>query len=392
MGAPGYFEAVTVTEWILLALALLVVLGLVGFFAMRSSTGWGAASGGRTGPARPPREHFGDGETVEKPRPRAAVIVNPTKFDDVDAVRAQVRRGCEAAGWAEPLWLETTQDDPGAGQTRQALEAGVDVICPLGGDGTVRTVGDALKGSATPMGLLPGGTGNLLARNLDLPVESIDKCLQIALTGRNKRIDVGSMTVPGEEPYTFLVMAGMGFDADIMAGTDEDLKARMGWPAYVVSGAQHLVGPRFKARVSTDDETFTRRTRSVIIGNVGKLQGGMTLMPDAVVDDGLLDALVLSPRGVVGWAAVAARLASGRRKGHELVTHHATSHLSVTADQPVQLQIDGDPIDKATEVSFDVEHLALVVRVPAVTTGGSSVLMERVEAARAAVRERRTPR
>lgn len=377
----------SLTEWILLALALVVVLGLIGFYTMRTAAGWGASSAKGAGPARPHRDQFGEAPAPKR-QPRAAVIVNPTKFDDVEAVHRQVAAGCRAAGWQDPLWLETTLEDPGAGQTRQALAEDVDLVCALGGDGTVRTVADGLKGTATPMGLLPAGTGNLLARNLDVPYDSLDKSLQVALTGRNKRIDVGSMTVPGEEPYTFLVMAGMGFDADVMANTDEQLKSRVGWVAYVVSGAQHLVGPRFKAQVSTDDETFSRRTRSIIVGNVGKLQGGMKLMPDAVVDDGHLDALVLSPRGVVGWAGVLVSLLSGHRRGHDTVTHHTTAHLTVKADRPVQLQIDGDPLEKATEVSFDVEHRVLSVRVAA-TSAGATALSERVEAARAAVRERR---
>ncbi|EBM0725712.1 diacylglycerol kinase family lipid kinase, partial [Salmonella enterica subsp. enterica serovar Senftenberg] len=156
------------------------------------------------------------------------------------------------------LFLETTQKDVGQGQTKQALEQDVDLVCPLGGDGTVRAVAEALVGSDTPMGLLPGGTGNLLARNLDLPVDDLGDALRVALTGQNKRIDVGRLTIDEsgehERPaqHIFLVMAGLGFDAAIMADAPEGLKAKVGPAAYVVSGAKNLRGPQFKVRVKFD--------------------------------------------------------------------------------------------------------------------------------------------
>ena len=328
-----------------------------------------------------------------EPLPRAAVIVNPTKFDHVAKVRDEVRALCQETGWDEPLWLETTEDDPGSGQTKEALDAGVDVICPLGGDGTVRTVGSemARARSEVPIGLLPGGTGNLLARNLELPVDSLSDALRIALGDEERVIDVGVLTVDpapsdgegevddqpvdadalppedtGPEEMHFLVMAGMGFDADIMADAPEGLKSKVGWAAYVVSGAKHLWGSQFKAQVTTDTETFSRRTRSVIIGNCGKIQG-LALMPEAQVDDGKLDALMLSPDGGIGWGAVVLRLVTAKRKGHHRVTHHTTRNITVNASRAVQVQLDGDTIGERTSLSAHVLPAALRVRVASAT-------------------------
>lgn len=342
---------------------------------------------------------------------RAAVIVNPTKFEDVDSVRRQVEEVCRRLGWQEPLWLETTEDDPGAGQTRAALEAGVDVVCPLGGDGTVRTVGAEMVDSGVPVGLLPGGTGNLLARNLDLPVDSITDALEVALTGETMAIDTCRLelirpTTPQlaerleddsdparnvdfddavdargseevREQHRFLVMAGLGFDAEVMASAPEKLKARVGWMAYLVAGLRHLKGPQFTVDVRLDGgEAMHRRVRSVMVGNVGKLQGGMELLPDAIADDGTLDAVLLSPEGIVGWAATIAQLSTRRKIGHRRVDHLQAREVRVLSDKPVELEIDGDTLGSAIAMRIEIDPGSLLVRLP----GDSDAVLHRSSA------------
>jgi len=321
---------------------------------------------------RPRRDDFRP-EGLDKDAPplkRAGIIVNPTKFTDLDAVRARVTTTCLAQGWGEPIWLETTIADPGTGQARRAVEEGAAVVCPLGGDGTVRAVATALVGTETPLGPLPGGTGNLLARNLDLPFDSIEKALVVALTGQNVRIDVGRLSVDPSgqhavpDEHLFLVMAGVGLDAAIMAGAQERLKARVGSAAYVVSGFQNFLGPQFKVRMKVDGEgEFARRTRTVIVGNCGRLFGGLVLMPGARLDDGVLDSVVLSPRGVVGWSAVAGHVVTRQRRGHPLIDRHAGEEIHIELDRPQEVQLDGDTIGTARSMTARVDPLALVVRV-----------------------------
>jgi diacylglycerol kinase (ATP) len=360
--------------WIAIGAIVLVLLIAWLVVATSGDTAAQAVAGVRRfGRRRPPREHFrpeGSEKSPEAPKRVAAIIVNPTKFDNLAAVRAQIVKGCLAAGWDQPLWVETTAQDPGTGQARQAVKDGATLICPLGGDGTVRAVAVALVGTETPLGLLPGGTGNLLARTLNLPFDNLDDALKVALTGQNKRVDVGRLTVDasGEherpEEYIFLIMASIGFGAAIMADAPERLKKTVGPLAYTFSAAKNLRGPQFKVWMKFDDEPeLTRRTRTVVIGNCGKLTGGLVLMPQAQVDDGWLDAVILSPAGVVGWVAVAGRLISKRGKGHERVDHRRLKSVAMRTDRPEEVQIDGDIIGQARALSATVDPLALVVRV-----------------------------
>ena len=386
----------------LVLLVVLVVAGGAWWAVTRRPSGGGSGQKNRedrTGPG--PGSATGPEQNPTPPaRPRAAVVVNPTKFDRLDKVHAQVREICTSHGWDDPLWLETTVEDPGAGQTRQALAEGVDLVCALGGDGTVRTVGSVMVDTDVPMGLLSGGTGNLLARNLGLPVTSLTQGLTVALTGRDSRIDTVNLRLrrpvdgddesddappqvdlsetgappaePGGAPggavedHVFLVMAGLGFDAEVMANAPEHLKKRVGWAAYLVSGVQRLRGPQFKVEIRTDDgPPLSRRVRSIVVGNVGKLTGGVNLLPGAEADDGELDVVLLSPDGIVGWGAVVTRLVTRSSRGHQRVDYYTCETLAVSADRPIELQLDGDTLGLATALSVSVNPDSLIVRRPA---------------------------
>jgi diacylglycerol kinase (ATP) len=301
-------------------------------------------------------------------RRRMAVVVNPTKFSDVAAARRQVANTCTALGWAEPLWLETTAEDPGGSQTREALQAGVDLVCALGGDGTVRTVAENVVHTGVPLGLLPQGTGNLLARNLGLPLDDLDASLRVALTGVDKTVDVGRVAfdASGEDAdpveQVFLVMAGLGFDAAMMAGVTEALKARVGWLAYVFAGLTNLGGERARVWMSADSgPPVVRRVRTVIVGNCGRLTGGIVLIPDAEIDDGWLDVVALSPRGVVSWASMATRVLS--RREDRRVGRRRCREVLVRCDPPQQGQLDGDPVGMVRAIRARIDRGALVVRV-----------------------------
>lgn len=296
--------------------------------------------------------------------PQLAVIVNPTKFDDLGPVKQEVAGVCAAHGWPDARWLETTEDDPGTGQARRAIADGADLVCPLGGDGTVRAVGAALVGTGVPLGLLPGGTGNLLARNLKLPVNDLADALTVALTGVDTPIDVGRVSFDDDPEEVFLVMTGMGLDAEAV-DADEALKKKVGTLAYVVSGVQALVKPGFRVVLGHGGSQLRRqRAAMVVVGNCGELTGGLALLPEAVVDDGQLDAVVVAPRGVFGWAAVLVDVVTGHRRGHPRLVHRTDERFEVRTGRPVAAEIDGDVVGPRRRMTARVEPGALLVRLP----------------------------
>ena len=304
---------------------------------------------------------------------RIAVVVNPSKFDDVAQVRALVEGVCAEEGFAAPTWYETTEQDPGVGQAQQAVRDGAAIVCSLGGDGTVRAVVRGLLEerppddvAEVPLGLLPGGTGNLLARNLGLPLD-LAEAVRVALTGQTRRVDVGRVTFDDGEVDVFLVAAGVGLDAETMAAVDEGVKKRFGWVAYVLAGATTLFNPGFRVRVTADGRPErSRHARAVVVGNCGELTAGAQLMPDALVDDGLLDALVLAPRGVLGWAGALADLLSRHRLGHPSVKLTQARWVEVHLGRPVEGELDGDAVGAVHAMVCEVHAGALPVRAPAV--------------------------
>jgi diacylglycerol kinase (ATP) len=303
------------------------------------------------------------------------VVINPTKFDPAE-VREILEDAASAVGVEAPKLVETTEDDPGFGQTRKAVRDGAGLVCALGGDGTVRAVAQELVGTGVALGLLPGGTGNLLARNLGLPIDSMAAAAAAAFSGQDRTIDVGWLVVDPDESqragdlrtgadnvHCFAVMAGVGFDAQIMKDAPEGVKDKAGWAAYVASGGKHLTDDPFALDLVVDGHTVAAgRARTVVVGNCGELTGGMVLLPDAEVDDALLDVATVSPESLTEWVGVASRVLTDRGDGSSLQRDRGRD-LTVRVDPPQLCEVDGDVLTEADRLRFVVQPACLVVRV-----------------------------
>ena len=251
---------------------------------------------------------------------------------------------------------------------RDAVAAGVRRVLVAGGDGTVRTVAEELAGTSVALGIVPLGTGNLLARNLSLPINDPEECVRIALHGHQRvidTVDVRFVHEGGERTrHTFTVIGGAGYDAEIMGDTRDDLKDMAGWLAYSEAGLRHLAGDRHEVTVTLDGRLpRTFKARTVMVANCGMLTGGVELLPDAKLDDGLLDVMVLSPRHTLDWVRIMVKTVTRHGKAIPVLHTEQASRVQVRFAQPMASQLDGDATGDITGLDARVQPDSLAVMI-----------------------------
>lgn len=321
--------------------------------------------------------HDGDDDAEDRD-PVVAAVFNPSKFSDPERAKREIAEAVGRSGGGEVLFYETTEEDPGKGQTVRAVHDGADIVLAVGGDGTVRMVASGLADSGKTMGIVPMGTGNLLARNLSIPLDDIPAAVRIALDPRGaQRIDVGWLRqgdsleeIEIAEKQIFLVMAGFGADAEVIGATNAKMKKRIGWIAYVIAGFTKVVGRSHDVRITLPGEIVHQvRARTVLVGNVGKLPGGIVLMPDATIDNGRLEVLAMGWRNAAGLSQIGAQLIapSLRRSGLlklSSMERFLVRRVRLEASRPQPVQLDGDTSPAASVVVAEVDPGALIVRAP----------------------------
>lgn len=287
-------------------------------------------------------------------------------------------------------WHETSVEDPGRAAAQAALDAGATVVLAAGGDGTVRAVAEHLAdtGADAELGVIPLGTGNLLARNLEIPLNDPAAAFTRALTGEASPIDIGWAEVAlesGVERYAFAVMAGFGIDAHMITETNDDLKDRAGWLAYIESlgravSASAVIGVTLTRDAEDNGEAGAEtaapvheQAHTLIIGNCGMLQGGITLLPDADPTDGELDLLVLRADGVAGWADTLRNMMwdnglkrfltqSDTAESSGSTSHERLKSLTIELDEPRVFEVDGDDLGLTSRIKISTQPAAVRIR------------------------------
>lgn len=319
-------------------------------------------------------------QSHEIARAHAAIVYNPVKAP-LDRIRRAVEAAERRHGWAESRWYATSSDDSGRRAAEAALEGDPAVVVVVGGDGTLRVVAEVVHERGTPLALVPRGTGNLLARNLGLPLGDIDSAISTAFGGSSRLVDVAVADLEDADgnrsKQVFLVMAGIGLDAEMAENTSALAKRRLGWLAYVTPIARSIIANRlFHLHYRIDGgRTRSARAHTIIVGNCGTLTGNMLLLPAAVVDDGLLDVVMLRPKGRFSWARIGTRLtiqgiAHRSRFGRDLIrqvpdlralAYARGRRFDVRFDTPHVIELDGDSFGPVVDVTITVRPAALRV-------------------------------
>jgi len=243
-----------------------------------------------------------------------------------------------------------------------------------------------MTGTGVPLTIVPSGTGNLLARNVNLPLTDPEAMIRATFEGDIHPMDVGmahvTRTDGTDEEHGFVVMAGIGLDAAMIANTNPQLKKSLGWFAYVEGAARSLPDARpFRVMYQVEGHRLhTARVQSMLFANCGALPAGIALIPDASISDGILDVMVIQPSGPFGWLGVGRKVwwdnsvlrrsRAGRfvlqQRGRDASIHYFRGPSVETATTPAQpIELDGDEFGDAVRIVCRIEHGGLVLAVPA---------------------------
>ncbi|HET9691441.1 MAG TPA: YegS/Rv2252/BmrU family lipid kinase [Acidimicrobiales bacterium] len=276
----------------------------------------------------------------------------------------ELRRLLADRGFTDPLWFEVPKSRKAPARIVEALDQGADLILVWGGDGTVQRCLDAVarhdEHHKAAIGILPAGTANLLAGNLGVP-SGLEAALEVALDGDRRHLDMG--VVNGQY---FAVMAGTGLDALMMKEADAGLKDKVGQLAYIYTGARAVRAAPVTMTVKVDGRKwFDGQAGCLLLGNMGKLTGGLVAFPDARPDDGLLDIGIVTATSSVEWARVLTRLVAGRASRSKLVRITKGRRLTVKLGHKRPYELDGGARPKTKRLKITVAPRAVTVCAPA---------------------------
>jgi diacylglycerol kinase (ATP) len=314
--------------------------------------------------ATPTRSH--DPATNGDPRRIGTVAVVAHRKKTLGGGLDELRARLAVARVDGLLWYEVNKSKKAPKRVREAVEAGADLVVVWGGDGMVQRSCDALAGSGVPMAIVPAGTANLLAHNLGIP-QDLAAAVDIAFTGRRRTLDLGNIN--GEH---FAVMAGVGFDAELIRDADRGMKDRLGRLAYFWTAAHHVSREATPTTIEVDGTPwFDGEASCVLLGNVGKVTGGVPAFDDALPDDGWLEVGVATATGAAEWARTLGRMVVGRTDASPFVRITRAREISIRLGEKRAYELDGGDRDPADRLTARVLPQAITVYVPDASGTGS---------------------
>ena len=276
---------------------------------------------------------------------RTFLIVNPAAGQD-DPVKLRRMIGGAFAARGASFDLASTQHPGHAGElAAQAARIGYRAVCIVGGDGTIAEAATGLSGCEIPLAIIPRGTANQVAQNLRIPTD-IEDAVETAVNGNAVPLDLGYI-----DGRAFALVAGAGYDAAVMATATREMKEKWGFAAYIIAAVKEALAaqPR-RFFICADGRDFEVDAVSVMIANVGELFSAflpfripLTPSPTVSWQDGQLEVVILAPRNPPEFAALLWRAAHRQFGGDDRLIHFHAREISIDADPPIAVQIDGDP-------------------------------------------------
>jgi diacylglycerol kinase (ATP) len=275
---------------------------------------------------------------------RTLIVLNPAAGQEDPERLRRALGGAFAVRKAAFDLVETLGAGDAAVHARRAVELGYKAVVAVGGDGTVAEVISGLAGSPVLLGIVPQGTANQVAGNLHLPMD-VERAVEVVVTGRAVPMDVGEL----DNGRYFALIAGAGWDAEVMSIATRQLKDRWGFWAYLYAGLRRAMAPSSALfRITVDGQQFEVRAATVLVANVGQifhelLPVELPIAPGSSVSDGLLDICIFAPRNLPDVAAVLWKVARRNYRGDERMLYLQAREIRIEADPPVITQVDGDP-------------------------------------------------
>ena len=272
---------------------------------------------------------------------KALVIINPaaarTRAASVAAIAAAIRSG----GWEAEV-LATGGPGDARILAEYGVQQGVDVVAVFGGDGTTMQAAAALVGTDVILGVIPGGTGNLLAGNLRIPAAPA-RAAEVIVRGKPKRFDLGHMDRPGGSQY-FAVACGAGYDARVMAGTASAMKHKWKFAAYVATTFRLLDELRISRHyITVDGVEYEAEAAMVLVANCGEVIPPFVRLRSGITpDDGMLDVIVLKASNVAESVRAIWHLLRERAEG-EFIRYARGQEVRVVTEPIEPVQLDGEP-------------------------------------------------
>ncbi len=261
------------------------------------------------------------------------------------------------------IWYEVPKSRKAPAKVRKALKKGADLLFVWGGDGMVQRCADALVGSDATIAIIPAGTANLLAHNLGIP-QDLAEAVHIGFHGQRRQLDLG--WIAGEH---FAVLAGVGFDADMIRDADRGLKTRLGRLAYLRAGVRNVGMDPTHLKIKIDGTAwFEGDATCVMLGNVGTILGGIQVFDDASPDDGWLDVGVSTATGPLQWARLFGQISTGSAVRSPFIRTTRAKRISIKLAAPVAYELDGGARSKTKRIKAHVVPAAITVCVPHTAT------------------------